>query len=182
LSLKLNLFMTVLVTVRRVHIMLNELFQSCHTAYTMDSSGKLSHSSPSYLSTHKLYSTPLSWQRRFPVNLGSLSLLTAVPYSTLVIEPITARACRCWAFSEQSTVKTAVKEITCQYRILTFITVTTNSRHRTHILRSDITLMTYQVRIPARNLLSWPIDFSVFHYFLWENIHAIYYNKPRPFF
>jgi hypothetical protein len=65
---------------------------------------------------------------------------------------------------------------------MTFITVTTNSRHRTHILRFDITLMTYQVRIPARNLLSWLINFSVFHYFLWKNIRAIYYNKPRPFF
>lgn len=90
--------------------MLNELFQPRHSTYTMDSIRKaerprFSRSSPSYLSTHRLYSTPLSWQRRFPGGLGSLSLLTAVPYSTLLIAPITARACRCWDFTEQSTVK-----------------------------------------------------------------------------
>jgi hypothetical protein len=104
LSFKLNLFVAASITVRLVHIMRNESFLPRHTAYTMDSSRKLK--GLSYHSTHRLDNTPLSWHRKFPVSLNSLSHLTAVPYSASLIAPITASACRCWAFSRQSIAKT----------------------------------------------------------------------------
>jgi hypothetical protein len=56
LSFKFNLFMAASITIRLIHIMLNESFLPSHTAYTMDSSGQLK--GLSYHSTHRLDNTP----------------------------------------------------------------------------------------------------------------------------